>query len=115
LIHTGFRFQPEPGVFHVLNLVLSYHHMNTATFMPARAGRMKFWTLSNLADGGTVDLLRMKYAEGLTDAEIGERIGRNQREAHRARLRAERLVRSLLAVHGRRNVVLDLIETDLGF
>jgi hypothetical protein len=102
LIHTGFRFQPEPGVFHVLNLNLGHHCMDIAKSMPERAVRMKVRTLSQVMEGRAFNLLRLKYAEGLTDAQIGQRVGLPCRQVQRLRVAAEQHV-------GRMKLELDLV------
>jgi hypothetical protein len=82
--------------------------MDIAISMPERAVRMKtIRTLSQVLDSSAFRLLRMRHVEGLTDAQIGERIGLSQRQAHRAREAAER---QAAALWGKHELVLDLSD-----
>jgi hypothetical protein len=64
--------------------------------MPERAVRMKtIRTLSQVLDSSAFRLLRMRHVEGLTDAQIGERIGLRKSQARELRLDAERRTAAL--------------------
>jgi hypothetical protein len=97
-----FWFQPEDGGGAFLNLNLGHHCMDIAKSMPERAVRMKVRTLSQVMEGRAFNLLRLKYAEGLTDAQIGQRVGLPCRQVQRLRVAAEQHV-------GRMKLELDLV------
>jgi hypothetical protein len=76
--------------------------MDIAKSMPERAVRMKVRTLTQVMEGRAFNLLRLKYAEGLTDAQIGQRVGLPCRQVQRLRVAAEQHV-------GRMKLELDLV------
>jgi hypothetical protein len=72
--------------------------MDIAKSMPERAVRMQFKTirtLSQVIEGSAFRILRMRHVEGLTDAQIGLRIGLRKSQARELRQDAERRTAAL--------------------